>query len=136
MKKLIALLLILHIGYSAFAQKISRATKQVIHIETGEAYENYIVRLGKKASGIKVDSIKTIATASEIKFGFRKNEKGNYLFSFTQILVMPKKCKTCPEVLPIYRDLTKGIIVYYRKGNKNASFKIKKFKQLREANNN
>ncbi|MBI3501803.1 MAG: hypothetical protein HY063_08410 [Bacteroidetes bacterium] len=92
---------------------------------------NYIIEFkSKNTDTIIIDSVKTIADASEIRFASMKMKNGNYQITFGYALSPPAKCKTCPDAIPKPKNMTKGINIYGRKGEKKNSFRIKKFKQL------
>ncbi|MFI5163756.1 MAG: hypothetical protein ACHQHP_00750 [Bacteroidia bacterium] len=111
--------------------KILAATNQKTFGEMGGITMNYFIELkSKTAMDINVDSIKSIADKSTVKYNFIKNDKGYYVINFSQDLKKPAKCPTCRDVTDQSNDLSKGIIIYYKCGEKRSSFKVKKIKQL------
>lgn len=92
---------------------------------------NYCIELkDKKNAAIEVDSVKAIADASVLSFYFNKREPCCNEITFLVSLSPPAKCKTCVETTPVQKNLTKGVIVYYRSSKKKSAFKVKKFQQL------
>ena len=93
---------------------------------------NYIIVFNSKASDkMEIDSVKTIADTTDIKFGFTRMEpccKNEISFSYG--ISSSPKCKTCPDATPKPFNTTKGVIIYYHNGEKKNNFKVKKFKQL------
>ena len=133
MKKIILLAVILSVVEASFSQiKITKATQQKTWAGMGGIFMNYLIEFnGTKNIKIEIDSIKTIADTSEVKFGFTKFEPCcKNQISFGYALSSPAKCKTCPDVTPKQQNLTKGVIIYYRKGEKKGTMKVKKFKLL------
>ena len=134
MKKLFLILFItLSAAEASFSQvKRTKATQQKIFAGIGGVFMNYLIEF-KNPTGvmIEVDSIKSIADSSEVKFSFTrfapccKNQ-----IAFVYALSKPEKCKTCPDVTPKQSNLTKGVIIYYSKGEKKFVLKVKKFKLL------
>ncbi len=111
--------------------KISKATQQKTFSGMGGVFMNYIIELKNKSTDtIIIDSVKTIADTSELRFSAMKMKTGNYQITFSFAIVPPPKCKTCVEATPKPSNLTKGIFIYYRKKNERAILKIKKFKKL------
>ena len=117
---------------AAYSQvKIVKATKQKTFGGMGGIFMNYTVGFKNKTTdSLVVDSVKTIAETSLLNFYFNKTEKAYYELAFSYALAGPAKCRTCPDVLPKQSNITKGVIVYYRRGNEKHFFKVKKFKQL------
>lgn len=112
--------------------KVIKATQQKTFAGMGGVFMNFIIDFKSKASEkIEIDSVKTIVDSSSIKFGFTKfdpcckNE-----ISFGYALSQSPRCKTCPEVPLDQFNISKGVIVYYKKDEKKYSFKVKKFKVL------
>ena len=135
MKKLFLLAVVtLSIVEASFSQvKITKATKQKTFGGMGGVFMNYTIGFkNKSADSIVIDSIKTIADKSLISVSFNKTEKAHCEFVFSYALAAPAKCKTCPDVTPKQSNMTKGIIVFYRRGEKKSSFKATKFKQLED----
>lgn len=135
MKKVIFLaLLVSGISCIAFSQaKITLATQQKTFGGMGGVSMNYTVGFKSKgADSIMIDSVVTIADKTPISIYYNKAQRAYCELAFSQALAPPAKCATCPEVTPKQSNMTKGIIVYYRKGAKKMSFKVKKFKQLPE----
>ena len=96
---------------------------------------NYNIEFkNKKSADIKIDSVKSIADTSSVKFYFKEKEKKIHEIHFGQLLSKPEKCRTCPDVNPKISDLTKGVVVYYRRGNKKSFFRVTKFEQLSDIN--
>jgi hypothetical protein len=111
--------------------KIIKATVQKTFGGTAGVFMNYMIEFKNKTPAqVEVDSVKSIADSSQLDFNFRKNEKGSYEITFKEVLVKPEKCKTCRDVTPKNANLTKGVNVYYRRGEEKYLFKAKKFKQL------
>ena len=132
MKKLILLAVMLSAVGASFSQiKITKATQQKTFAGIGGTFMNYIVDLtsGKKDNWVSIDSIHTIANSESIRFAFM--EYGNRI-TFGYALTAPEKCATCLNTTPSQYNLTKGIIIYGKKGKAKKPFtlKIKKFKQL------
>ena len=128
MKKIIlGLVIILSVDIVSFSQiKITKATKQKTIAETAGVYMNYSIEYeNKKNIVIEIDSVKTISDASAVSFYSEKNK-----ISFQEVLLPPAKCKTCVETTSVQKNLTQGIIIYYRKGEGKSTCKVKKFKQL------
>ena len=101
----------------------------------GGIFLSYAIEFKSKTKIIiEVDSIKAISDSSEVKFYFTKNAKGFYELDYTQSLSKPEKCKTCPDIPLKMADLSKGIIIYYRKGTEHKKFRATKFKQLPDIN--
>ena len=98
----------------------------------GGVFMNYLVEFNsKKGLMIEVDSIMTIADSSPVKFAFtRLDPCCKNQISFGYALSGPAKCKTCPDVTPKQQNITQGIIIYGRKGEKKFILKVKKFKLL------
>ena len=133
MKKIILLAVILSVVEVSFSQmKITKATQQKTFAGMGGIFMNYIVVFNSKSSNkIEIDSVKTIADTTDIKFGFTRMEpccKNEISFSYG--ISTSTKCKTCPDATPKPFNTTKGVIVYYHNGEKKNNFKVKKFKQL------
>lgn len=133
MKKFILIIFSLLLAGISFSQvKILKATQQKTFAGMGGVFMNYQVEFNRpKNSTIEVDSVFSIADSSPIKFGYTKFEpccKNQITFGY--VLSKPEKCKTCPDIISSSPNLTKGIILYCRKGEKRFVLKIKKFKQL------
>jgi hypothetical protein len=128
---------------SAFCQiKIINSTCQKKIGETGGITMNYFIEFKtKKSTEIRIDSVKGIADELNIEYTSIKNDKGYYIISFSQDLKKPEKCPTCRDVGKKQSNLTKGVIVYYKKidrkssSHKTASFKVKNFNELPDATN-
>ncbi len=128
----------------SFSQvKIIKATSQKTFRGIGGVLINYSVEIKSKGNKkIEIDSVKTIADTSVIKFYFKKNEsltltlsKGEgaiqtYKITFGQLLVKAEKCKTCRDADSKTVDFTKGVIIYYKSNDKKHFFKATKFEQL------
>ena len=82
----------------------------------------------------EVDSVKSVADLSKLDFNFTKNENGSSEITFVVALAKPEKCRTCRDTDPNIPDLAKGIIVYYKIGEKRSSFKATRFRQLADIN--
>ncbi|MEK6615362.1 MAG: hypothetical protein AABZ32_04510 [Bacteroidota bacterium] len=120
------------IAGTTFSQvKIVKASKQKTFGGIGGIFMNYTVGFkNKSADSIVIDSVRTIADTSLISVYYNKTEKAYYEFAFSYALSAPAKCRTCPNVIPKQSNLTKGIIVYYLRGEKKLFFRVKKFRQL------
>lgn len=132
-KILLVIFVMLGTDEVSFSQiKILKATQQKTFAGMGGVFMNYLVEFNRpKNSMIEVDSVFSIADSSSIKFGYTKFEpccKNQVTFGY--VLSGPAKCKTCPDMIPNQPNLTKGIILYCRKGEKKIVLKVKKFKQL------
>jgi len=128
MKKIIPIAIaVLGATGTSFSQiQIIKATKQRIVPGTGAVVINYAIEFrDKKNAVVEIDSVKAIADASVIPFYAGKNA-----VSFTEVLVPPAKCATCIETTPKPQNLTRGIIIYYRKNGKKAKRKVKEFSEL------
>jgi len=136
MKKLFLVVVLLSLVETSFSQvKIINATNQKIIGGMGGVMMHYRIEFKNKTSlQVKIDSVKSIADSSKLDFNFQKNEKGSYEITFVQALTKPEKCQTCRDVNPKNSNLTQGVIVYYKRGEKNSVFKAKKFKQLTDVN--
>ncbi|MFH1004057.1 MAG: hypothetical protein V1781_00945 [Bacteroidota bacterium] len=132
MKSIFSLILILLISELVFGQiKIIKATSQRTFAGIGGIFMNYNIEFkNKKSVQVEVDSVKSIADTSAVKFYFKKKEKKFYEIHFGQLLSQPEKCRTCPDINLKIFDLTKGVIIYYRKGEEKSFFKVTKFRQL------
>ena len=133
MKKLILLAVMLSVVEASFSQmKITKATQQKTFAGMGGVFMNYFIVFNSKSSDkIEIDSVKTIADTTDIKFGFTKMDpccKNEISFSYG--ISSSPKCKTCPDATPKPFNTTKGVIVYYHNGEKKNNFNVKKFKQL------
>ena len=133
MKKFILLAVILSVVQVSFSQmKITKATQQKTFAGMGGVFMNYFIDFKSKSPGkIEVDSVKTIADTTDIKFGFTRMEpccKNEISFSYG--ISQSPKCKTCPDATPKPFNTTKGVIIYYHNGEKKKNFKVKKFKKL------
>ncbi len=133
MKKLIflsaALLLLANVSLSQM--KVTKATSQKTFAGMGGVFMNYVVAYkGKTSDSLVIDSVKTIADGMLVRHSYNYNEKGPYELTFGQALSKSPKCKTCPDTDPKQVNFTKGVIVYYRKGGKKATCKVKKFTEL------
>ena len=131
MKKIISIIaLICFVTPFSFCQvKVLKATHQKMFGGMGGITMHYTIDLKSKAE-VKIDSVKSIADTLKVDFQFNKNEKGIYEIAFLQALKQPEKCKTCIDTTPKNANLTKGVMIYYKKGEKKLSHKVKKFKQL------
>jgi hypothetical protein len=115
--------------------KITKATTQKTGGGIGGIFINYTIEFKNKASvPVEADSVKSFADSSMLDFNFRKNENGFYEITFRQALVKPEKCKTCRDITPKNSNLTKGVIVYCKRGERSFVFKAKKFRQLADLN--
>lgn len=119
-------------GVSVSQIKITKATQQKTFGGMGGIFMNYHIDFeNKKKSAIEIDSVISIADASSINFSFTRIEPCCKIqLVLNCVLANSPKCKTCPDVTPKQFNLTKGVIVYYRKGNEKHFFKVKKFKVL------
>lgn len=130
--RLLLLLLPLGSGQLCFAQKITKATQQKTFAGMGGVFMNYLVEF-KSPKGImtEIDSVISVADASSIKFGFTRFDPCcKNQISFGYALSQSPKCKTCPDVAAKQQNITKGVMIYGRKGEKKFVLKVKKFKQL------
>ncbi len=132
MKKIILLSLSLFFVSGVFSQiKVLKSTKQKRFGGMGGVVMDYrILYKNKKELIINVDSIRTIADSTKLDFYFDKFANGNFEINFIQGLAMPAKCATCLDTSPKQFDLTKGVIVYYKAGNKCNLFRVQKFKKI------
>ena len=129
---------ILFTVYSFSQIKITKATGQVIVGGMGGVTKHYIVEFSvrspsdknKTTAEVTIDSVKSIADSGKLDFYLDKNEQETYKITFIQALRQPPKCRTCIDTSPKNIDLTKGVIIYYKRGEKKSSFKVKKFKEL------
>ena len=96
----------------------------------GGVFMSYVIEVKSKSNAIVVDSIKPIADTSSLRFSTMKIKTGNYQITFGFAIIPPAKCKTCVETTPIPPNMTKGILIYCRKGKEKSGFRIKKFKRL------
>jgi len=134
MKKLFFIILflasLLEVSFSQV--KITTATQQKTFGGMGGVFMNYHIDFAsKKKSVLEIDSVISVADSSTINFSFTRVEpccKIQLVLSY--VLANSPKCKTCPDAAPKQSNLTKGVIVYYRKGNEKHFFKVKKFKKL------
>ena len=119
---------------SAYSQlKIISSTKQKTYGGMGGIFMNYTIEFkGKTSAIVEIDSIKSLADFSEIKFSFTRYVPCCNKIVFGYALAASERCRTCPDVTPKPLNLTKGVIVYYRRGEKKSSFKMTKFKQLED----
>ncbi len=130
MKKIIlALFVMLGAAGVSFAQMqiITAASQKTIAGINGVAMKYTIVFQDKKNAAIEVDSVKSIADKSPMTFYVNKNE---ITFGFS--LLPPEKCKTCVDTTPVQPNLTKGVVIYYKRGEKKSRCKVKKFMQLED----
>lgn len=120
------------IAQLSFSQtKIRNATSQKTFGGMGGVTMTYRIEIKNKTSAqVEIDSVKSIADTTKADFNFLKNENGFYEIVLVTALAKPEKCRTCRDVNPKSINLTKGAIVYYRKGGKQSFFKVKKFRQL------
>ena len=137
---IIVLLSIVEVSFSQI--KIINATNQKTLGSMDGITINYFIEFKtKKSAGIKIDSVKGIADELPIEYTSIKNDNGYYVISFGQDLKKPEKCPTCRDVGRKQSNLTKGVIIFYKKidrkpsSNKTASFKVKKIKQLPDMTN-
>jgi len=132
MKKLFLLAVVtLSVVEASFSQKVTKATNQKTFGGMGGVFMNYVVGFKNKTTdSLVIDSVKTIADKSLLSVSFNKTKKAYCEFVFSYALVAPAKCKTCPDATPKQSNMAKGIIIYYRKGNKKSSFKVTKFAQM------
>ena len=94
---------------------------------------NYEIGLKNKGvDSLVIDSIRTIADGSDLRFYFNKTQKTYCEVAFGYALSKPEKCKVCPDVVPNQSNLTKGVIIYYGNGLKKSKCKVKKFKRLED----
>lgn len=120
---------------TAFAQiKIIEATSQKAAGGRGGIFMNYVIKFkNKKTVEAEIDSVKSIADGFKLQHYFQKNDNGLHEVGFSQALHPAEKCATCPDVVLKPANLTKGVIIYYKTGEKKSYVKkIKKFKQLKE----
>lgn len=119
---------------SAFCQiKVTKATSQKTIAGMGGIFMNYQVELTSSSSdSLVVDSIRTRADKTDLRFYYNKTEKNYCQLAFGYALAKPEKCKVCPDVIPNQSNLTKGVVIYYHTGKKASRIKVKKFKQLEE----
>ena len=113
--------------------KLTKSTCQKSHAGMGGVFMNYVIEFKNKSSDtIIIDSVKTIADTSEIRFASMKMQSGVYQISFGCTLSASAKCKTCVETTPPQPYMTKGVIIYYKRADKKSTCKVKKFKQLED----
>jgi hypothetical protein len=94
----------------------------------GGVYMSYNIDfIDKKNAVIKIDSVKSIADASTMTFFVDKNT-----ITFRFALAPGAKCPTCIETTPTQPNMTKGVIIYYKRGDKKAKYRVKKFVELEE----
>ena len=117
---------------SAFCQiKVLKATAQKMFGGMGGITMSYILEFkNKKNAEVVIDSVKCKADNSKVDFNFSKSDKGIYQITFSQGLKKPAKCPTCPDIAGTSNNFTKGVIMYYKKGEKRSACKVKKFKLL------
>ena len=124
-------LVLLHAELSFGQIKIIKATNQKTFAGMGGVFVSYLIEFKSKTSVIlEVDSVKSIADKSTLEFDLLKNNQGIYEIHFNQGLKKPEKCRTCPDMAEQQINLTKGVIIYYKRGGKKNSFKLKKFEEL------
>lgn len=110
---------------------VIKATSQKTIGGIGDIFMNYEVQFKFKSSDtILIDSVKTVANRSLIKFFLNKTKKPLYEITFGYSLTAIPKCKTCPDVGFQQSNFTKGVIIYYKKGGRKATTRVKKFKRL------
>ncbi|TAL63351.1 MAG: hypothetical protein EPN85_00210 [Bacteroidetes bacterium] len=137
MKKLIIPVVLVYCllctAYSFGQVKVAKATNQKTIAGMGGVFMNYEVGLTNRfADSLVVDSIRTIAGKSDMRFYYNKTEKNYCELAFGYALAKPEKCKVCSDAVPNQSNLTKGVIIYYHLGKKNGKSKVKKFKQLED----
>ena len=135
MKKLIAGVLFVYcLLPPVYSQiKITKATSQKTIAGMGGVFITYEVGLKNKTTdSLVIDSVKTMADTSEIQYYLNKVTKPYIELGIRIALTDPPKCRTCPDTKSHQANLTKGIMIYYRKGNKKLTCKVKKFKELEE----
>jgi hypothetical protein len=128
-KILLALIVTLSGVEASYGQlKVTKATNQKIIAGMGGIYMTYTIDFtDKKNETVKIDSVKSIADASLMTFFTDKNR-----ITFRFALQPPPKCKTCVETTPPPPNMTKGVIIYYKRGEKKSKYKVKKFVELEE----
>ncbi len=115
---------LLPIAYSQI--KVTKVTSQKITSGTGEVFINYAIEFkDKKNASVQIDSVKSIADASLLR-----SVAAYGRITFNIILIPPAKCKTCPETTPSPPNMTKGVIIYYKIGEKRLKCKVKKFEEM------
>ena len=131
MKKYLAIFLFSAATVS-FGQKITKAAQQKTFSGMGGVFMNYVVEFkSPKGIMIQIDSVSSAADSSSIKFGFTRFDPCcKNQISFGYKLSGPEKCKTCPDTSPKQQNITQGVIIYGRKGQKKFTLKVKKFKLL------
>lgn len=143
MKRILIFILAFFSAEFGFGQiKTINITYQKTFGERSDITTSYFIEFKtKNPIDIAIDSVKGIADKLTVDYNFIKNDKGYYVIRFSQEFKKPEKCPTCRDIAKKQSDLTKGVIVYYKKidrkssSNKIAMFKVKKFKQLPDATN-
>lgn len=135
MKKIAALVFfancLLPVAYCQL--KVTKALSQKIIAGMGGVFMAYTIEYkDKKNAVVVIDSVKSIADASLMTFYTNKSEAGNNGITFRFPLLPPAKCKTCVETTPPQPNLTKGVIIYYKRGEKRSKCKVKKFRELED----
>jgi hypothetical protein len=127
---IVALLSIVEMSFSQV--KIINATNQKTFGGMGGITMKYFIEFRSNTSiDIVIDSVKSISDRLRIEYDLTKNDKGYYVINFRQSLKKSAKCATCRDVNAKQSDVSKGVIIYYKKSNKkSASFKVKKFTPL------
>jgi hypothetical protein len=115
---------VLPLAYSQI--KATKATSQKTVAGMGGVFMKYVIVFkSKKNAVVEIDSVRSVADSSKMTHYVNKNE-----ISFGFALLPPAKCKTCVETTPPQPNMTQGVIIYYRKGDKKLTCKVKKFKEL------
>lgn len=119
---------------TAYSQvKVVKATSQKVIAGMGGIFMNYKVGLQNKGvDSLVIDSVKTIASRTSVRFYFNQTEPTYIQLSFGYSLTETPKCRTCPDVGLQQINLTKGVIIYYKRGDKKSKCKVKKFEQLKD----
>lgn len=129
MKIILVIYVMLSMVNASFSQMqiVKSASQKTIAGANGVLMKYTIEFKDKKNAAIAIDSVKSIADKSSMTFYVNKNE---IIFGFS--LLSAEKCKTCVETTPPPPNLTKGIVIYYKRGIKKAKCKVKKFVQLED----
>lgn len=119
---------------ASFSQvKVIKATSQKVIAGMGGVFMNYEVGLqNKNADSLVIDSVKTIAGKASVNFYFNKTEPAYTEIAFGYSLVEAPKCRTCPDSGVQQVNFTKGVLIYYKRGGKKSTSKVKKFKRLED----
>jgi len=113
--------------------RITKATSQKVIGGRSGVFMNYEIALkSKRGDSLMIDSVITIAEQHSIHIAYNKTEKRYCELTFSFALFQPEKCNVCPDVNQKPANLTKGVNIYYRKGEKLYRKKLRKFKVLTE----